>query len=131
MRTGSQLYQRFEQGPFEHCLHPEVTAEDLYNAVVSKTLWTQRVVPFELPEGFDIVLGDVCGGAASASMAREVLKMKNSSSDEFSALWQGLRDTNHEIATAMMQLGDMCKVSAEFRIAPRPRCQACRSQLDE
>jgi phosphomevalonate kinase len=47
-----------------------VSPAAVFEAVNSKEKWTQSIAPFSLPEGLDIVMGDVCGGSSSTSMVR-------------------------------------------------------------
>lgn len=67
---GSQFYRRFSDTniPFDRLINNDPTGELLYSTVRDPSLWNQSIVPFHLPVGMDIVMGDVCGGSSSSSM---------------------------------------------------------------
>ena len=58
---------------------PQSYSQTIFSAVMDpgRDRWTHRVVSLQLPKCMDIVMGDVCGGSGSASMAREVLRWKD------------------------------------------------------
>jgi phosphomevalonate kinase len=66
--SGTQLYQRFSPLPFQAIMEPGVSSKGVYEAVTSADKWTHKITPFSLPSGFDIMMGDVCGGSSSTSM---------------------------------------------------------------
>jgi ERG8-type phosphomevalonate kinase len=67
---GSQIYRRFSESkiPFDRLINDDPRGELLYSTVRDKSLWDQDILPFHLPNGMDIVMGDVCGGSSSSSM---------------------------------------------------------------
>lgn len=43
--------------------------QEIASLVLDKNdLWNQIITPFKLPSGFELVMGDVCGGSSSTSM---------------------------------------------------------------
>jgi phosphomevalonate kinase len=63
---GSQFYTRFGTGLK---LDDLANGNGIFEAVVcSHNVWDQTVEPFALPNGLDIVMGDVCGGSSSSLM---------------------------------------------------------------
>lgn len=102
---GTQTYARFPK----HILDPVFenrSVESVYNAVMDREMWTQVIQPLNLPKGFDIVMGDVCGGSESASMAKAVLKWKESGL-KAESLWNELGDTNRAIHEKLRVLPSM------------------------
>lgn len=67
---GSQVYQRFSDTkiPFDEIMNPNSDGTILYNTVENKSLWDEQVIPFNLPDGIEVMMGDVCGGSSSSSM---------------------------------------------------------------
>jgi len=103
---GTQLYRRFLASGFSKCMEPNPTSETVYEAVINDTLWGQTITPLSLPPHFDIVMGDVCGGSSSTSMAREVLKWKTENPDAAS-MWKSLGDTNLQIHDSLDVLNSL------------------------
>jgi phosphomevalonate kinase len=67
---GSQIYRRFSDTliPFDEIMNNDPSGKLLYQVVESKSCWDQYVLPFNLPNGIEIMMGDVCGGSSSSSM---------------------------------------------------------------
>lgn len=67
---GSQIYRRFSDSkiPFDRLINDDPAGELLFATVRDSSLWNQSILPFRLPVGMDIVMGDVCGGSSSSSM---------------------------------------------------------------
>ena len=91
-------------------MEPSASEKTLYDAVMSVDRWTQTIVAFHLPPGLDIVMGDICGGASSTSMARQVLRWRQDSPEEAALLWSALGSANRDIVTAMFALCEEAKV---------------------
>jgi phosphomevalonate kinase len=110
---GSQIYQRFNQDNFKDeyasISQQKICDDALFNCVTNEELWDQTVAPLQLPPGLDVVMGDVMGGSSSSSMARGVLKWKNSSADA-PAIWNGLADNNKAISQVLGELLQASKV---------------------
>ncbi len=115
---GTQMYQRFNPSGFKVCMdeytikkNPTKTdkanwlASDghnasnaIYDAVMNQKLWDGcSVNKLGLPHGFDIVMGDVCGGSESVSMAKAVLEWRKNGGKHANKLWNDLGDTNIKI----------------------------------
>jgi len=68
--------------------------------------WSQTIRPFTLPYGMDIVLGDVCGGSSSTSMARQVLRWKNDKPVLAEKVWDTLSGANTEIFECLEEMNN-------------------------
>lgn len=77
---GSQVYTRFSttiikplMDTFSSSASDDETAvsfgKDL-RVCVDETEWDTKALPFSLPDGFQVIMADVCGGSESPSMAR-------------------------------------------------------------
>lgn len=93
---GTHIYTRFAQKPFESCLEEVVPADLLHDKVVnSKELWNQDILPFALPSQMGVLLGDICGGSNSPSMAKAVIAWKTKDiNGEASRIWNELAEHN-------------------------------------
>jgi phosphomevalonate kinase len=106
---GSQMYQRFNPEGFRACMDQYANTsgpgdtrnfvgeagEALFVAVTDDSLWQHGAFQaFAFPQGFDMVMGDVCGGSQSISMARAVLKWRSDGGAEADRVWQALAATN-------------------------------------
>lgn len=103
---GTQLYVRFSASGFSKCMEPNPSSDIVYESVMNDALWGQTMTPFSLPPCFDIVMGDVCGGSSSTSMAREVLKWK-AENPEAPTLWKTLGETNLLVYNAFVALNTL------------------------
>lgn len=70
---GSQIYQRFSAENLEPYLHENCSAQEIYDAVMTNSLWTQSFRFFNIPPRLSLVMGDVCGGAESTSMVVDMV----------------------------------------------------------
>lgn len=68
--------------------------------------WSQTIRPFALPYGMDIVLGDVCGGSSSPSMARQVLRWRNDKPALAEKVWDTLASANTEIFDTLEEMNN-------------------------
>lgn len=108
---GTQIYQRFCAESFSDCLQDPVDAAKIYRAVMtpnaapdSETGWCHQLRSFSLPPGMDIVLGDVCGGTSSTSMARKVLTWRKSDPESADKLWKELAEINAAIFACLADM---------------------------
>ena len=102
---GSQVYTRFNAEPFAACMDPKgAPAKVIFDAVTSDSAWSQLIRPLDLPAGFDIAMGDVCGGSSSTSMAREVLAWRSKQPAAATALWKDLGEHNKSISALLGKL---------------------------
>ncbi|KAJ1422854.1 ribosomal protein S5 domain 2-type protein [Ochromonadaceae sp. CCMP2298] len=128
---GTQMYRRFSSGGFDACMAETVAPSLIYAAVMQEGAaasipasasvnaltdqrmmeqggsmpgWSQTIRPFSLPHGVGIVLGDVCGGSSSTSMARQVLKWKREKPQQAEKVWDTLAFANAEIFKIFEQL---------------------------
>lgn len=106
---GTHVYTRFDQAPFESCLEASVSGGLLAEKVAqSGALWNQRITAFALPPGTGILLGDICGGSNSPSMAKAVLAWKSKDVEgAASALWTQLGANNTALYEALEQLNTL------------------------
>jgi phosphomevalonate kinase len=101
---GTQMYQRFDAGRLQQCMGETVSGPVLYTAVCEPSNWTQRLTPFQLPPMMNIVMGDVCGGSSSTSMAKDVFKWRSSHPEAANKLWRDLAEVNKNIFSALQAL---------------------------
>jgi len=102
---GTQIYMRFSPDGFKACMEPDASSKVIFNSVMDESLWSQTILaPFLLPGSMDIVMGDVCGGSSSSSMAREVLKWRGDKPVEAGLLWSELANVNSQIHETMASL---------------------------
>lgn len=102
---GTQTYARFPKDILDPVFENK-SIESVYNTVMDRVMWTQVVQPLNLPQGFDIVMGDVCGGSESTSMAKAILKWK-ASGDAAEAVWSSLGAVNSSIYEKLRVLPSM------------------------
>lgn len=103
---GTQLYERFDPAVLKKVLDSpaESQSDAVYNAVLDEEAWTQSISPLTLPTNLNIVMGDVCGGSSSTSMAKKVLAWKKEGSADAMRLWSSQQATNANIAEKMTAL---------------------------
>eukprot|EP01038_Epipyxis_sp_PR26KG_P014475 gene14475-19431_t len=102
---GTQRYCRFSSEPFQDCLEDNVSSSKIYKAVhlhndiqaKMTNAWNQSIVQFSFPPGIDLVMGDVCGGSSSTSMAKDVLRWKKEDPIKSNELWSELGRINQLI----------------------------------
>jgi len=94
---GSIIYTRFDASGLKGCIDSaNLSGKVLLDAVQSETMWTQTTTPFNLPPGLGLIMGDVCGGSSSTSMARAVLSWLDNKKGA-KEIWDELRATNNKI----------------------------------
>jgi len=121
---GSHIYQRFSKSviePIMESLSLDIenedekrdnslvrlsvslaTVKDLYHCVNNEKNWDGKVQAFYLPNGMELIMADVCGGSASPSMARSVLKWRknclekeeDNTNENKCPEWDALKDAN-------------------------------------
>eukprot|EP00605_Chrysophyceae_sp_TOSAG23-4_P002643 GSChrysophyteH1.ASY1.ANO1.2919.1 assembled CDS len=95
---GSQLYRRFSPTGFSECMDAVLNQNNqgnnlnnsrlVYNSVTNNQLWSGcEAREFGLPNGFNIMMGDVAGGSSSTSMAKAVLSWKASGGKTAEKIW--------------------------------------------
>lgn len=114
---GSQVYTRFSAYPFNACMSSDALSSTIFRSVMDKKLWSCSMRPLVLPAGLDLLMGDVCGGSSSASMAKEVLAWKarvekcvagSDKDDSEGSIWSDLRTIN---ALISKHLASLCEYS--------------------
>lgn len=104
---GTHVYTRFSPEPFSPCMEENVDSKTLYNIVVNNFIyWDQEIHSFQLPYRISIVLGDVCGGSSSTSMAKKVLEWKKSYPNA-ELTWKKLGIFNKQISDCFRNLNQM------------------------
>lgn len=66
--AGTIAYSRFNPQILENYLKEPLPSSNLLAQLVDSSQLNQKVAPFQLPLGIDIMLGDVSGGSSSVSM---------------------------------------------------------------
>ncbi|CAM9218971.1 unnamed protein product [Chrysoparadoxa australica] len=105
---GSHVYTRFPKSAIEGVI--SLPPDDPAGAaalcsVVDLPDWGAVVEPVALPEQMMLLMGDVCGGSATPSMVREVLRWRDGdSSGEAMKVWAELGATNSKISCCLKDL---------------------------
>ena len=95
------ILQRFTSSSSEN-ESSSITSMDLLS-VLNQKLWDHRATPFGLPDGYEIILGDIAQGSSTPSMVRKVLAWrKEHVSSQFT--WDELNKTNKMIFTSLEEL---------------------------
>lgn len=100
---GTQSYKRFSAESLSACMN-NASPSVIFNTVNDASLWTQQTEPFSLPPSFDLVMGDVCGGSSSTSMAKAVLKWRSDKPIDAEIIWSKLGNVNKDIHKLLQQL---------------------------
>jgi phosphomevalonate kinase len=105
---GSQLYTRFNKSVIAGTLDSYQLSgfSDALSTCVLQAKWDETILPFSLPDGMDLIMGDVCGGSETPSMVRKVLEWRHASIGAHE-LWSGLGATNHRLAQTYARLRDL------------------------
>ena len=101
---GTQMYIRFDPEPLIPCMESTATAELIHNAAKDNQIWNQATSPFSLPPGMDIIMGDVCGGSPSSSMAKAVLNWLKEKEVQSKSVWTALSEANKSIYDTFVKL---------------------------
>lgn len=96
---GSICYERYTPALLSKFLNNEngvesPTARDLINILNDKQ-WDHVAMPFGLPEGLEMMLGDIAQGSSTPSMVRKVKTWRTNK--ESQVLWDELNKTNNSI----------------------------------
>jgi len=108
---GTQMYIRFLAEGFSSCMEPNASSHTIYDAVMDKSKWGQTVKQFSLPPNMDIIMGDVCGGSSSTSMARAVLQWRVDKPEIANEVWTTLANTNLELYQSFELLNELIKIN--------------------
>mmetsp|Transcript_16101 Transcript_16101/g.36755 ORF Transcript_16101/g.36755 Transcript_16101/m.36755 type:complete len:343 (+) Transcript_16101:3-1031(+) len=68
--------------------------------------WDHKVVPFELPPGVELVMGDVNCGANTPSMVKKILAWRKADGDA-SSIWAQYSEASASLQDALSQLCDL------------------------
>lgn len=71
---GSQKYIRFSKDFLSKVLEEEATSYDVIETC--KNVWDNQVIPFSLPKGMSLILGDVSKGSNTPGMVAKILQWK-------------------------------------------------------
>lgn len=81
---------------------------------------------FQLPSGFQLLMGDVSAGSSTVSMVRQVLNWQKSKPEEASRVINALHAHNAEVEDALMKLDALFSTSDSAKLE---RLHAVRKQL--
>ena len=95
------IYRRFRPEGLAN-LNEKVDPAIVRNAALDAKIWNQRIIPFTLPPPLSLMMGDVCGGSSSVSMAKAVLEWRRR--HESGTIWNSLADCNRQIAVAFQDI---------------------------
>jgi phosphomevalonate kinase len=88
-------------------MEPDASSKTIYDAVMNESKWGQTVKQFSLPSNMDIIMGDVCGGSSSTSMARAVLQWRKDEPEIANEVWNTLAKTNLELYQSFESLNEL------------------------
>eukprot|EP00606_Chrysophyceae_sp_TOSAG23-5_P000434 GSChrysophyteH2.ASY1.ANO1.837.1 assembled CDS len=123
---GSQLYRRFSPTGFSECMDAVLNQNNqgnnlnnsrlVYNSVTNNQLWSGcEAREFGLPNGFNIMMGDVAGGSSSTSMAKAVLSWKASGGKTAEKIWhQSHMDIFHRIISVILEIKSLFKLTRQY-----------------
>ena len=115
---GSQIYESFSSKSLDSIL--QLATKDLLDTCsllerlefgnegkgAEKSCWDNKWERFALPGGMELVLGDICLGSETPSMARKVLEAKKNEStkDRVSIVWRALASLNKKTENLFSEL---------------------------
>jgi len=108
---GSQRYTRFLPQRLEALLQ-EASQQPVPHSKLLATLNTSpwiKHIPFSLPRGLHLLLGDVQGGSETPGMVKKVLEWRKNQPVAAKKLWDDLARLNFEVETELRQLGELEK----------------------
>lgn len=98
---GSLIYRRFHAEGLNG-LDEKVAPSVIRASVVNTEIWNQSITTFTLPPPLSLMMGDVCGGSSSVSMAKAVLEWRRKPNSMNT--WNALAECNSQICTAFQEL---------------------------
>merc|ERR1711871_917345 len=101
---GTQMYIRFDPEPLMPCMESNASAQLIHDTAKDNQIWNQAMSAFSLPPGMDIIMGDVCGGSPSSSMAKNVLNWLKEKPVQSSSVWTALSEANKSIYDTFVKL---------------------------
>lgn len=106
---GSQRYTRFSPQLIESLLQT-ATQTPLSSTQLLVTLQTSspfiKHIPFSLPPGLHLLLGDVQGGSETPGMVKKVLEWRKKDEKVAKDLWDSLAHLNFEVESELRVLGE-------------------------
>ncbi|GAA5811687.1 hypothetical protein MFLAVUS_005128 [Mucor flavus] len=92
---GSHQYKRFHPDILTPIMDENVDQKLLSTSVDADNLnWDNKVVPFQLPPGFDLMLADIDAGSHTPTLVGKVLHWKKTKPEESTLLWSQLGQFN-------------------------------------
>jgi len=91
--------------------------------------WNNRVKPFKLPPGLELVLADVAGGASTPAMVKKVLQWRKEQKAAADELWSDLSAANGRVESHLSSLARAAASdpdayhSARLQLAAMPASQ--------
>ena len=110
---GTQMYIRFDPEPLMPCMEGDASAKLIYDTVKDNQIWNEAISAFSLPPGMDIIMGDVCGGSPSSSMAKNVLHWLKEKPMQSTSVWTALSEANKSIYDTFVKLNTIAAESPE------------------
>ena len=137
---GSICYERYSPSLLRRFIgtgEAPPTADDIMRVVVADKCsgvdddgaavagdWDHTALPFGLPGGMEMVLGDIAQGSSTPSMVRSVLKWKKAdqSAADAAALWHKLDSANKAVKATLAQIrsgagGDTATTAGTTKLA--------------
>jgi phosphomevalonate kinase len=103
---GSICYERYTPvllKKFLSATNNTIVANDIINLLI-ESKWDHCSTPFGLPNGMEMILGDIAQGSSTPSMVKKVKKWRQSKDSQI--LWDELNAINIQIYTTMNTMRD-------------------------
>ena len=103
---GSCIYRRFRPEIIQEILLDAEEYDEGFQIKLSQLVekkWDMEVIPFQLPTGLRVVMGDVTAGSETPSMVRSVLKWKGTN-PQAEQVWNSLGAANKALIEAFNDL---------------------------
>jgi phosphomevalonate kinase len=109
---GSVGYNRFNpQGLSD--IPQKLTPSLVQELVADSNIWNQKISPIRLPAPLNIMMGDVCGGSSSVSMAQAVIAWRSGGFSAADKIWEALSTCNTDIYQAFRDLEGLERFRAQ------------------
>ncbi|KAF7722584.1 phosphomevalonate kinase [Apophysomyces ossiformis] len=102
---GSHHYRRFDPAILASVMDEHVDPKLLLETLSSDNKsWDNKVVPFQLPSGFELMLADIDAGSHTPTLVSKALSWRKSKPQEANALWEELGAFNSKVEQDLREL---------------------------
>ncbi|KAI9318394.1 ribosomal protein S5 domain 2-type protein [Dichotomocladium elegans] len=125
---GNHRYTRFNPAALTHIMREDVDNKTLAAALdPSTSSWDNVVVPFQLPPGLELILGDVDAGSHTPTLVSKVLAWRKSKPEEATRLWDDLGGMNAKVEQHLRDLGVMAKADPQVYHGALKQCATVKA----